>query len=98
MLNLNMNIVITESKYSLIRRHSEIEEKVNDFLLGYNITPMDTFDSVLIELSWNVASEIAMNTMDYNSTNYVTFRNQLIRYIKNHYYSEVKEYFDKQKN
>ena len=68
-----------------------------DYLLVHNVTPLDTFDSFFQSLCWDIAVKLLdRSKMDQDS--YVTLRNQIIRFIKNHFYGEYKEWWDRRKN
>ena len=76
------------------RRYEEIEDGIQDFILTCKLNAMDTFDSFLIEISWDVASQI-VSKMNIPEEDYVMYRNQLIRFIKNNFYTELKEFWDR---
>ena len=84
----------TNPNLKFIRRYEEIEDGVYDFILRHKITTMDTFDSFLIELSWDVANDV-IRKINIPEDDYVTYRNQLIRFIKNNFYEELKEFWDR---
>jgi hypothetical protein len=84
----------TNPDLKFIRRYEEIEDGVYDFILRHKITTMDTFDSFLIELSWDVANDV-IRKINIPEDDYVTYRNQLIRFIKNNFYEELKEFWDR---
>ena len=88
----NINESNHEIKFK--RRYQEIEDGVYDFILRHRITTMDTFDSFLIELSWDVANDV-IRKINIPEDDYVTYRNQLIRFIKNNFYEELKEFWDR---
>ena len=68
-----------------------------DYLLVHNVTPLDTFDSFFQSLCWDIAVKLVdRSKMDQDS--YVTLRNQIILFIKNHFYGEYKEWWDRRKN
>jgi len=54
----------------------------------------DKFDDFLTELSWYVAGDI-IRDMNIPEDDYVTYRNQLIHFIRNNFYTELKEFWDK---
>ena len=88
----NINESAHEIKFK--RRYQEIEDGVYDFILRHKITTMDTFDSFLIELSWDVANDV-VKKINIPEDDYVMYRNQLIRFIKNNFYEELKEFWDR---
>jgi hypothetical protein len=87
---------INESSHELKfkRRYEEIEDGIYDFIMTHKLNVMDTFDSFLIEISWNVASQV-VSKMNISEDDYVMYRNQLIRFIKNNFYTELKEFWDR---
>jgi hypothetical protein len=87
----------TNPNLKFIRRYEEIEDGVYDFILRHKITTMDTFDSFLIELSWDVANDV-IRKINIPKDDYVMYRNQLIRFIKNNFYEELKEFWDRNSN
>jgi hypothetical protein len=91
-----MDKKINESTHDLKfkRRYKEIEDGVYDFILRYKITTMDTFAGFLLELSWDVANDI-VKKINIPKDDYVMYRNQLIRFIKNNFYEELKEFWDR---
>jgi len=91
-----MDKKINESDHNLKfkRRYKEIEDGVYDFILRHKITTMDTFASFLLELSWDVANDV-VKKINIPKDDYVMYRNQLIRFIKNNFYEELKEFWDR---
>jgi hypothetical protein len=68
----------------------------NDYLLSHNVTPFDTFDGFFQSLCWDIAVDMLDRTkMDQDE--YVTLRNQIIQFIKTHFYEEYKEWWDRRK-
>jgi hypothetical protein len=88
----NINESTHELKFK--RRYEEIEDGIYDFIMTHKLNVMDTFDSFLIEISWNVASQV-VSKMNISEDDYVMYRNQLIRFIKNNFYTELKEFWDR---
>jgi hypothetical protein len=91
-----MDKKINESSHELKfkRRYEEIEDGISDFILNHKLNVMDTFDSFLIQISWDVASQV-VSKMNIPEDDYVMYRNQLIRFIKNNFYEELKEFWDR---
>jgi hypothetical protein len=91
-----MDKKINESSHELKfkRRYEEIEDGISDFILTHKLNVMDTFDSFLIQISWDVASQV-VSKMNIPEDDYVMYRNQLIRFIKNNFYTELKEFWDR---
>jgi hypothetical protein len=91
-----MKIIIKEYHTGVIRRFETIKDMFNDYLFSHNVTPFDTFDSFFQSLCWDIAvSLVDRSKMDQDS--YVTLRNQIIRFIKDHFYSEYKEWWENRK-
>jgi hypothetical protein len=88
----NINESTHELKFK--RRYQEIEDGISDWILGHKLNVMDTFDSFLIEISWDVAQDV-VSKMNIPEDDYVMYRNQLIRFIKNNFYEELKEFWDR---
>jgi hypothetical protein len=91
-----MDKKINESTHELKfkRRYEEIEDGIQDFILTHKLNVMDTFDGFLTEICWDVASKV-VNKMNIPEDDYVMYRNQLIRFIKNNFYEELKEFWDR---
>jgi len=83
--------IIKESNTAVLRRQERIEELFHDYLLSNNVTPQDSFEGYFQSLCWN----IAINVVDRSN---VTLRNQIIRFIKNHFYEEFKGWWERRKN
>ena len=88
----NINESTHELKFK--RRYQEIEDGISDFILTHKLTVMDTFDNFLTEICWNVAQDV-VSKMNIPEDDYVMYRNQLIRFIKNNFYEELKEFWDR---
>jgi uncharacterized FlgJ-related protein len=88
-----MKYIITESQTKFIRRYNEIRDSIYDYLLGHNIHPTYKFDDFLTEIAWDVSTDIVSKT-SVKGDESVIFRNQMIRFIKNNFYDELKEYWD----
>jgi len=89
-----MKIIISENQHKFIRRYQEIEDKISDFILTHKLNSMDTFDGFMTELCWDVASEV-VSKMNIPEEDYVTYRNQLIHFIRYNFYTELKEFWDR---
>ena len=91
-----MDKKINESTHELKfkRRYQEIEDGISDFILTHKLTVMDTFDNFLTEICWDVAQDV-VSKMNIPEDDYVMYRNQLIRFIKNNFYEELKEFWDR---
>jgi hypothetical protein len=88
----NINESTHELKFK--RRYEEIEDGIQDFILTHKLNVMDTFDNFLTEICWNVSSQV-VGKMNIPEDDYVMYRNQLIRFIKNNFYEELKEFWDR---
>ena len=93
-LNKGRNINESTHELKFKRRYEEIEDGIQDFILTHKLNAMDTFDSFLIEISYYVTIHI-VHKMNIPEEDYVTYRNQLIRFIKNNFYTELKEFWDR---
>jgi hypothetical protein len=80
--------IIKESNNAGLRRRERIEELFHDYLLSNNVTPQDSFEGYFQSLCWN----IAINVVDRSN---VTLRNQIIQFIKNHFYEEFKGWWER---
>lgn len=76
------------------RRYSDIKDAVYDYLLSINMNQLvGNFDDFRAELAWDVANEVL--TKSKNDGDLTTSRNQMIQFIKNHFYEELKYYYDR---
>jgi hypothetical protein len=91
-----MDKKINESTHDLKfkRRYQEIEDGISDFILTHKLNVMDTFDGFLTEICWDVAQDV-VSKMNIPEDDYVMYRNQLIRFIKNNFYTELKDFWDR---
>lgn len=77
------------------RRYDDIKNGVDNFLLDYNATNLvGNFDDFISEVAWSVTHGIT-DELTRNNGDFVTSRNQMIRFIKTHFYKKIKEYFDR---
>ena len=88
------NINESDHEIKFKRRYQEIEDGIQDFILTHKLNVMDTFDGFLTEICWDVAQDV-VSKMNIPEEDYVTYRNQLIRFIKNNFYEELKEFWDR---
>jgi hypothetical protein len=89
-----MKIVITENQRHLLRRHKEIEDEIYGQLLGYGYLPHN-LEGFMGQITWDVGSTLAGKMIsNVAGGDYVTLRNQIIRYIRNNFYTELKEYWE----
>jgi hypothetical protein len=96
-----MKIIISENQLRLIRRIGEVErlidptmDMVYEYLQGSNPSPLEKrlynpFESTVV---MKLANELANKTRLIGDEK-VTLRNQLQRYITNHYYEKIRDYF-----
>ena len=89
-----MKIILTETQNKFIRRYQQIQSGIWDFVLLNKLNVYDKFDDFLTELSWYVAGDI-IRDMNIPEDEYVTYRNQLIQFIRNNFYTELKEFWDR---
>ena len=75
------------------RRYTDIEDLVDDYLLSHNLSIVGNFDDFISELAWDVTYDM----MDKSKPegDFVTNRNQMIRFIKTHFYDRLREFYDK---
>jgi hypothetical protein len=91
-----MKIIITENQYRFLRRQSEIKDKIDailDSLADQNDLRGVGLTNLLLIVSDSVGRDIADNT-NLKDDNYVTFRNQMIQYIRTNFYEYIKEFLE----
>jgi len=98
-----MKIIISENQSRLIRRINMIEDMLyptmktvyNAFLETNYGKPVnnDRLNTFMLIISTHISTKIVQDTHMSNSDDMVTLRNQLQNYIKNYYYTEMKDYF-----
>lgn len=74
------------------RRYEDIKNGIDNYLMGYSVGPILRFSDFMTEVSSNVSNDILEKSK--NDGDFVTSRNQMIQFIKNHFYEELKEYYD----
>jgi hypothetical protein len=96
-----MKVIISENQLGLIRRIGEIERLIDptmdlvySYLQGGNSSPLEKrlyrpFESTVV---MKLANELANQTKLIGDEK-VTLRNQIQRYITNHYYEKIRDYF-----
>jgi hypothetical protein len=89
-----MKIIVTENQNKFIRRYQQIQSGIWDFVLTHKLNVFHKFDDFLVELSWDVANDV-IRGMNIPEDEYVTYRNQLINFIRYNFYAELKEFWDK---
>ena len=89
-----MKIIVTENQNKFIRRYQQIQSGIWDFVLTHKLNVFHKFDDFLVELSWDVANDV-IRDMNIPEDDYVTYRNQLIHFIRNNFYTELKEFWDR---
>ena len=89
-----MKIIVTENQNKFIRRYQQIQSGIWDFVLRNRLNVFHKFDDFLVELSWDVANDV-IRDMNIPEKDRVIFRNQLILFIKNNFYTELKEFWDR---
>ena len=97
---INVVKMVIESNYvptipkHIQRRYADIKDAVYDYLFRFNMNELvGNFDDFRAELAWDVANEVL--TKSKNDGDLTTSRNQMIQFIKNHFYEELKEYYDR---
>jgi hypothetical protein len=89
-----MKIVITENQRHLLRRHKEIEDEIYDQLLSYGYLPHN-LEGFMGQITWDVGSNLADKMIpNVVGGEHVILRNQIIYYIRNNFYDELKEYWE----
>jgi hypothetical protein len=89
-----MKIIVTENQNKFIRRYQQIQSGIWDFVLRNRLNVFHKFDDFLVELSWDVANDV-IRDMNIPERDRVVFRNQLIHFIRNNFYTELKEFWDR---
>ena len=91
-----MKIIITENQYRLLRRQSEMKDRIDSVLnslADQNNLRGVGFDNILLMVSDSVGRDIADNT-NLKDEDYVTFRNQIIQYIRTNFYEDMKDFLE----
>ena len=91
-----MKIIITENQYRLLRRQSEMKDRIDSVLnslADQNNLRGVGFDNILLMVSDSVGRDIADNT-NLKGDDYVTFRNQIIQYIRTNFYEDMKDFLE----
>ena len=88
--------IIEEQKYRLLRRASDMKERLEKIIKN-DFSTQDIkslpFDNFILICSNYVANEIA-NETNLEGDEFVTFRNQIKNYIRNNFYDYLKEYWE----
>jgi len=97
-----MKVIISENQLGLIRRIGEIERLIDPtlddiyFFLqsidqsnSLKMRDYDAFESTVVT---KLSNDLANKTKLIGDQK-VTLRNQLLRYIRNEYYSKIRDYF-----
>ena len=91
-----MKIIITENQYRLLRRQSEIKDRIDSVLNSLadqnNLRGVGLTNLLLI-VSDSVGRDIEDNT-NLKDDDYVTFRNQIIQYIRTKFYEDIKDFLE----
>ena len=91
-----MKIIITENQYRLLRRQSEIKDRIDDILdslADQNNLRGVGLTNLLLIVSDTVGRDIADKT-NLKDDDYITFRNQMIQYIRTNFYEYIKEFLE----
>jgi hypothetical protein len=96
-----MKIIITENQYRLLRRQSEIANRIGpimeltyEWLQNGQTYPLNRreYDAFISTVAMKLANQIAIES-GLDGDEKVTLRNQMLHYIKNEHGSEIKDYF-----
>ena len=91
-----MKIIITENQYRLLRRQSEMKDRIDSVLnslADHNNLRGVGLDNILLIVSDSVGRDIADNA-NLKGDDYVTFRNQIIQYIRTNFYEDIKDFLE----
>jgi hypothetical protein len=91
-----MKIIITENQYRFLRRQSEIKDRIDDILdslADQNNLRGVGLTNLLLIVSDSVGRDIADKT-NLKDDGYITFRNQIIQYIRTNFYEHIKEFLE----
>jgi hypothetical protein len=91
-----MKIIITENQYRFLRRQSEIKDKIDailDSLADQNDLRGVGLTNLLLIVSDTVGRDIADKT-NLTDDDYITFRNQIIQYIRTNFYEDIKDFLE----
>jgi len=91
-----MKIIITENQYRLLRRQSEMKDRIDSVLnslADHNNLRGVGLDNILLIVSDSVGRDIADNA-NLKGDDYVTFRNQIIQYIRTNFYEDMKDFLE----
>ena len=93
-----MKIILTENQYRLLRRDSDIENRIDNQLMIaklQNDLYYISLEGLILNISDNVAVEMA-NESKLEGDEYITFRNQIKQYIRSNFYGHIKEFWQKE--
>jgi len=91
-----MKIIITENQYRFLRRQSEMKDKIDailDSLADQNDLRGVGLTNLLLIVSDTVGRDIADKT-NLTDDDYITFRNQMIQYIRTNFYEDIKDFLE----
>ena len=98
-----MKIIITESQNKhlqqnlyLFRRLPDIERELNKILEDSEDWDINFgFDNFLHNIAVNVGINVAdmYDNSERSNDEYITFRNQVIRFVKNEFYDQIKQMY-----
>ena len=92
-----MKIIITENQLRLIRRLPEIKSNMDyfmSFLLKKDYYHNLSFNNFVLTVAENVGDIIATNN-GLTGDEWVIFRNQIKQFIRNYFYEDMKNFWDK---
>jgi hypothetical protein len=92
-----MKIIITESQLRLIRRIPEIKSQMDEFMEFFSQKDYYhnlSFNNFVLTVAENVGDIIATNN-GLTGDEWVIFRNQIKQFIRNYFYEDMKNFWDK---
>ena len=91
-----MKYIITENQYRLLRRESEIRDRIDNQLMIAKLQN-DLYYISLEDLILYISNKVAIEMADESNLegdDYIIFRNQIKQYIRGEFYSYIKEYWE----
>jgi hypothetical protein len=91
-----MKYIINEHQYRLLRRESEIRDRIDNQLMIAKLQN-DLYYISLEDLILNISNKVAIEMADESNLegdDYIIFRNQIKQYIRGGFYPYIKEYWE----
>ena len=88
--------VLKESNYKLLRRRSDMEQRIDKQLLMAKLQNDLYFvplDHLILHIADNVAVDMVRESNITDNDEWVTFRNQIKQYIRTNFYEHIKEFW-----